>query len=358
MCLFASTSSVSKAMVKQVGEPNAVKQRACRVIKVGSDFSGINATGVSIGRLLPSTKFRIMFGSEILPACLKVLREMKNKAEVMHGDVQERNLDDVPYVDCYIWTPPCQSFSMMGKQKGCADARGQLIAEGVRYIVKKMPRIAILENVPGLMNKKNRPVVKGIHKALQKAGYVPSWKILNAKDFGVPQCRRRVFMVALLKEKGRFKWPRPSKTAVLLGDILDPVGPNDKPGRMPRGKTGRRNMKTGCRKAWELMVDPLKVPVAIDVDASPKFFTMGIDEAKTLTRSRGMSGGPWISSRGRRCSVNELLKLQGFKASDVPWQAAGVTEAQIGGMIGNSVAVPVLEAILSAAFRQGGILAE
>ena len=345
-------------MVKRLRDSNAVKQRACRVIKVGSDFTGINATGVSMGRLLPSAKFRIMFGSEILPACLDVLKEMDNKAEVMYGDVRERNLDDVPYVDCYTWTPPCQSYSNAGKQKGCADARGKLIGEGVRYVVKHQPRVAILENVPGLMQKKNRPVVKGIHKALVKAGYLPAWKILNAKDYGVPQCRRRVFMVALRKELGRrFKWPRPLEEAVSLADILDPVGPDDKPGRMPRGKTGRQNMKTGCRKAMQAGVDPLTVPVAIDVDASPKFFTMGINEAKTLTRSRGMSGGPWISSRGRRCSVNELLKLQGFKASDVPWQAAGVSESQIGGMIGNSVAVPVMEAVLSAALQQAGILA-
>lgn len=344
-------------MVKQIGSLD-LKQRACRVIKVGSDFSGINAAGVSLGRLLPKAKFRLMFGSEILPGCLNVLGMMEHKAEVMYGDVRERNVDDMPYVDCYIWTPPCQSYSMAGNQKGCADDRGKLIGEGVRYVVKKKPRLAILENVPGLMNKNNRPVVKGIHKALQKAGYVPSWKILNAKDFQVPQARRRVFMVALRADKGRFKWPRPSETVVSLADILDLVGPNDKPGRMPRGKVGRQNMKMGCRKALQTGVDPLKVPVAIDVDASPKFFTMGINEAKTLTRSRGTSGGPWISSRGRRCSVTELLKLQGFKDSDVPWQAAGLTQSQIGGMIGNSVAVPMLVAILSAALRQAGILAE
>ena len=118
---FASIrSSVTKAMVKQIGSHDR-KQRACRVIKVGSDFSGINATGVSLGRLLPKTKFRLMFGSEILPGCLNVLGMMEHKAEVMYGDVRERNVDDMPYVDCYIWTPPCQSYSMAGNQKGCAD---------------------------------------------------------------------------------------------------------------------------------------------------------------------------------------------------------------------------------------------
>ena len=61
-----------------------------------------------------------------------------------------------------------------------------------------------------------------------------------------------------------------------------------------------------------------------------------INIARTLTRSRGAQGGPWVSSRGRRVTVDEMCRLQGFKVSDVPWEAAGITAKQIGAMLGSS----------------------
>ena len=93
----------------------------------------------------------------------------------------------------------------------------------------------------------------------------------------------------------------------------------------------------------------------MDVDCSEKFSTFGINIAKTLTRTRGIQGGPWVSTRGRRVTINEMLRLQGFEPKDVDWTGAGVTAAQLGGMLGNAVTVQTVGHLLAAAMHASGL---
>ena len=335
------------------------KPRVCRVVKVGTDFTGMNSTSVALGRILPN-KFNVVFSSEIQPECVALQKVMEaGQRIVKYGDVTKRSIDAMPYSDVYVWTPPCQSFSAAGKRKGAHDARGKLLAVGVKYTVAKMPRVAIMENVKGLMSPRHRPVVKGVSKALTDAGYQVHWKVLNARDFHLAQARLRVVMVAIRNDcvsKDRpFTWPTATRGATLK-QILDPVKASDKRGRMPTFATGKTNMKAGMKKARAAGINPLKVPCAIDIDSSLRYFTMGINHAKTLTRSRGASMGPWITTRGRRCSISELLKLQGFKDEDVPWEEARLTPKQVGAMLGNAVPVPMIGEVMSHAMYSAGVI--
>ncbi len=332
--------------------------KACRVIKVGTDFTGMNSVNVAMKRMLSPDKFKTVFSSEILPECKRLQDVMlkDQQPEIEYGDVSDRSIADMPYVDVYVATPPCQTFSNAGKGEGKDDSRGKLLSVAIKYTVTIKPRVMIIENVKGLMSKKFRPIIKGMTQALTTHGYKVWLRVVNSKDFYVPQSRERVYIVAIRNDSHvkSFKWPKPC-ARVSLSAILDPPAATDLPGRMPQTKTGRKNMNTGCQKAIALGVNPLQVPVAIDVDSSAKFFTMGIDEAKTLTRSRGGAKGPWITSRGRRTSMTELLKLQGFMESEVPWQSAGVSPVQLGRMLGNAVTVPVMGSIISAAMHSAGI---
>ena len=103
-------------MVKRLGAKDK-KARAPRVIKVGTDFTGMNSGGVALKRMLRSDKYNVMFSSDISPQCRQLLKIMPgNKAQVMYKDVLERNVDDMSEVDVYLWTPPCQSYSAAGKR--------------------------------------------------------------------------------------------------------------------------------------------------------------------------------------------------------------------------------------------------
>ena len=96
---------------------------------------------------------------------------------------------------------PCQAFSIAGKREGFADARGTLFFEIARILEAKRPSYFILENVPGLLSHDKGRTFATILSALDELGYDVAWQILNSKDFGVPQSRKRVYIVGYLRER-------------------------------------------------------------------------------------------------------------------------------------------------------------
>jgi hypothetical protein len=125
---------------------------------------------------------------------------------------------------------------------------------------------------------------------------------------------------------------------------------------MPPRATSKKLVDIACKAAVAAGVNPKTVPVAVDIDCSLRYGTYGINIARTLTRRRGGSGGPWITSRGRRTSVNELVKIQGFDPLEVPWEAAGISKAQIGQLLGNAVPVPMIGRVLAEAMYSAGVV--
>ena len=102
----------------------------------------------------------------------------------------------------------------------------------------------------------------------------------------------------------------------------------------------------------------LEAPVLVDIDCSKQYSTVGVNIARTLTRTRGEQGGPWVSTRGRRVSIDEMVKIMGFFPKEVPWEASGLSKGQLGAMLGNSVAVPVISAVLAEALYAAGLTAK
>jgi DNA (cytosine-5)-methyltransferase 1 len=146
-----------------------------------------------------------VFTSEIKPYAVDVLRQNNN--EEVHGDITMIAADAIPRFDILLAGFPCQAFSSAGKRLGFEDTRGTLFFEVARIIKAHSPFGFILENVDGLVNhdKKNSydKIGKTLHvilETLDDLGYKVSWKVLNAKYFGVPQERRRIYMVGTKKE--------------------------------------------------------------------------------------------------------------------------------------------------------------
>ena len=166
---------------------------------VASFFSGIG--GLDLG--LERAGFTMRFHCEIKPFCRDILRQHWPNLPV-HQDI--RKLDDSEIPDADVWAAgfPCQDLSLarMGPRSGLRGSQSGLFHEFVRLIRGCSPRVVVLENVHGLLSSHGGRDFAIVLKALDELGYGVAWRVLNSKDFGVPQQRRRVYIVAMHRSWG------------------------------------------------------------------------------------------------------------------------------------------------------------
>jgi DNA (cytosine-5)-methyltransferase 1 len=138
------------------------------------------------------------------------------------GDISKIKSKDIPNHDLLCGGFPCQPFSNAGKKGGLDDPRGELIYEVSRILRTKMPRAFILENVKGLQNLQGGQTFEIIKSLLNDSGYVVSTKVLEAKDYGLPQIRKRLFFVGVRKDiKIGFEFPNPIPLKYTLSEVFD-----------------------------------------------------------------------------------------------------------------------------------------
>lgn len=171
-----------------------------RFIDLFAGMSGIRI-GFEIACKNYGYKPKCVFTSEIKEAALEVHKQNFPNESVI-GDITTVNEAAIPDHDILLAGFPCQAFSAAGKRLGFMDTRGTLFFDVERIILKKQPFGFVLENVEGLVNHdkvdKKQPIgrtLSTILSHLSDAGYCISWKVLNAKDFGVPQDRKRIYIV-------------------------------------------------------------------------------------------------------------------------------------------------------------------
>ena len=118
-----------------------------------------------------------------------------------YGDLRKINPQDLPDFDLLCAGFPCQSFSVAGRRLGFQDTRGTVFFEIVRIIAEKWPPFLLLENVPGLLSHDGGRTLTTIFSSLVEMGYHLEWMVLNSKYFGVPQQRRRLYIVGCLDDR-------------------------------------------------------------------------------------------------------------------------------------------------------------
>nr|WP_318681049.1 DNA (cytosine-5-)-methyltransferase [uncultured Treponema sp.] len=126
-------------------------------------------------------------------------------------------------VDLFVGGSPCQSFSLVGKQRGLADTRGTLFYEYARLVKEIRPKVFIYENVKALLSNDNGKTWETVSKVFTDLNYSWKYKVLNAKDYGIPQNRERVFVVGFrndLKLEKEFEFPQPIKLEKKMQDFL------------------------------------------------------------------------------------------------------------------------------------------
>lgn len=196
-------------------------------IKVVSLFSGIGAFEKALDVL--GIKYYLVNYCEIDKYAAKSYAMVHGCDESMNlGDITKVDTSKLPNdIDLVTYGFPCQDISLAGKQKGFEHdgerTRSGLFFEALRIIEDTKPKIAIAENVKNLVGKKFRNEFEIVLSSLEQAGYNNYWKVLNSKDYGIPQNRERVFIVSIRKDidTGTFEFPKPFELKLRLKDMLE-----------------------------------------------------------------------------------------------------------------------------------------
>lgn len=197
-------------------------------IKVTELFSGIGSQVAALKRL--GVDYECVGISEIDKYAIKSYEGINGPTH-NYGDISK--IDRLDYTDLLIYSSPCVDFSLAGKQAGLIDTDGKqtrsgLLLEVGRLLMKMsdekiLPKYLLMENVKNLVGKKFKPAFDIWLKALEVIGYNNYWKVLNAKDYGVPQNRERVFVVSIRKDVDThgYTFPEPFKLNRRLKDVLE-----------------------------------------------------------------------------------------------------------------------------------------
>lgn len=144
-----------------------------------------------------------------------------NYGEKPSGDITQIDASTIPNFDILLAGFPCQAFSIAGKRKGFEDTRGTMFFEVERILEEKKPKSFLLENVKGLTNHEHGRTFKIMLDILEnKLGYKVYYKILNAKNFGLPQNRERIMIVGFKNHNINFEFPSELNEETKVGDIL------------------------------------------------------------------------------------------------------------------------------------------
>lgn len=191
-------------------------------MKLISLFSGCG--GLDLG--FENAGFDIMVANEFDKNIWETFKINHPKTKLIEGDIRNIKEEDFPSnVDGIIGGPPCQSWSEAGSLKGIKDERGKLFYEYIRILKNKQPKFFLAENVSGMLANRHSVAVKNILNMFKKAGYDVSLTLVNAKNYGVAQERKRVFYIGFRKDLNiKFTFPKGSteedEKKITLKDII------------------------------------------------------------------------------------------------------------------------------------------
>jgi DNA (cytosine-5)-methyltransferase 1 len=337
------------------------------MITIGTDFSGIGSPEQALIKL--GIKHKSMFACDIDKYAKQSYLANYNP-ERFYNDITKRNHNEAPYVDLYVAGFPCQTFSMAGKRKGFEDTRGTLFFDLLKYLKAKKPKYFVLENVKGLLSHNGGRTFLTILDCLAKTvnrqysftnyedglNYYVYYKVLNTKDYGIPQNRERVFIVGFRDEKHSFKFPKKIPLELKLKDVLQENVDNkyylsDKmikgieksnfKERQPVNLNGVcRTLKIGgdtpCLKVHSLYPRSSKTGKGGTGHLSK-------EDGTTYCLDTGNNQAIEYDKRIRRLTPKECFRLQGFPDSFVDkCREIAISDTQLYKQAGNSMTADVM----------------
>ena len=321
-----------------------------KMLNVLSLFSGIGAFEKALSNL--NIPYNLL-------AYCEIDKYASKSYSAIHGVSEELNLQDVTKVDSLdildnvdfiTYGFPCQDISNAGKQRGFTDEEGNrtrsgLFFEALRIIEEFQPKFAIAENVKALTSKKFTEEFKTVLESLEKAGYNNYWQVLNAKDYGIPQNRERVFIVSIRKDidKG-FTFPKPIPLELRLKDLLEDEV--DEKYYLSEKKLEKLTYNKEIKNMEHIGTYQYGESDKFMQGKSRFIENKRISDCLQTRQKEGMVLNNNGNIRIRKLTPTECYKLQGFTVEDCKKASeAGVSNSQLYKQAGNSICVSVLEAI-------------
>lgn len=356
-----------------------------KMITINELFSGIGAQVAAFKRL--NISYKVIGISEIDKYAIQSY-EAINGPTRNYGNITQ--IEQLDYADLWTYSSPCQDFSTAGKQQGLTYADGSLTRSGLLLHVERLlvdsvirgdnPKFLLMENVKGLVSKKFKADFDRWLEKLEQLGYNNYWGVLNAKDYGIPQNRERVFVVSIRKDvddRG-YKFPSTIPLKLKLKDMLETVVDkkyylsDEKVERFlqfGKNKEVSNTIRVGGRNSldsnhiWDIVCcaargrnpeNPSDRTAGAPTEQRLEINNNGC--SNTLTSAMGMGGGqiPMLSDniRIRKLTPRECWRLMGF--TDIEFESAqlsGISNTQLYKQAGNSIVVNVLVAIFKELFN-------
>ena len=345
-------------------------------IKLLSLFSGIGAFEKALKNL--NIEYELVGYSEIDKYASKAYSLIHNESESKNlGDITKIDVSKLPKdIDLITYGFPCQDISIAGKQQGFLNSEGEKTRSGLFFnalniIQSTQPKIAIAENVKNLTGKRFKNEFEIVLNSLRMVGYNNYYKVLNAKDYGIPQNRERVFIVSIRKDvdNGLFEFPQPIESTKRLKDILENEVDEkyylknltmtfinnsfkqEKNGNgfrfEPHVKNNANCAKAITTRAGSRMDDNFIIDIKTDQDKF-KFDSTN----KLLQKGNYTLEYPY---KVRKLTPKECFRLMGFDDKDIDILIENnISNTQLYKMAGNSIVVNVLEHIFSMLYQTKG----
>lgn len=259
-----------------------------------------------------------------------------NYKELPEGDITKVHEKDVNKHDIVLAGFPCQAFSIAGKRKGFEDTRGTLFFDVARIVKYHKPKVIFLENVKGFINHNKGNTFKIVKETLEDMNYKVFSKVLNAKDFGLPQNRERIYIIAFLDNTINFKFPEKINKKIKLGSILDE-------------KVDEKY--TISDKLWAGHQRRKKEHKAKGNGFGYSLFNHDSEYTSTISARYYKDGSEILikqkNKNPRKLTPREASRLQGFPKEF----KITVSDTQAYKQFGNSVAVPVIKALAKEIYK-------
>jgi len=301
------------------------------MIKIGTDCSGIEAPIEALKKICDvyDLSYEHVFSSEIDKYAIQYIKD-NHEPTILFNDMMKRNIEDVPAIDLYVSGFPCQPFSRANKFKTNVDPRLNLFNNCLDIIKHKTPKIFILENVKTLVTLNNGQYFKEILKILNDIDiYDIYWNIVNSKDYGIPHCRDRLYIIGIQKSLSKHTFEFPEKKQMInIKEFID-----DTDNTIMDIKENNTNLFKNIPQD----------SVFIDVGFRKAKFPNSNKWAPCITAQPNM----WCVPKHRKANIKEYLSLQGFPPNVIQT----ISDHQFKKKIGNSMTVNVIEELLIQCFK-------
>lgn len=309
-------------------------------LKLLSLFSGIGAFEEALENMnIPYELVNYCEFNPMVATAYSIVRE-EDKSKNL-GDITQVNEKEIEDFDLMTYGFPCQDISALGNMQGCFDEDGNLTRSGlfyeaIRIAKEKQPKYMIAENVKALTYSKHKEDFEGMINTLNFIGYNTYYKVLNAKDFGLPQSRPRIFLISIRKDidKG-FNFPNAIELTTKASDCYD------------KDFVGEEYYVNEHQK--EKYINEFRI--------KKQYSSLNADIIICQTTKQGRLSNPQNFVKDeygyRIMTPMEHFALQGFKKEQAKrCLESGLTKEELGYVAGNSIAVPVLENIYQEMYKQ------